>query len=120
MLNVELDENTGILYLEPDGKLTEEDFVNAAKIADEYLESYESLNGLVIHTQNFPGWDSFSALVKHLEFIRDHHKKISRTAIVTDSFIGDFGEKIASHFINAEVKHFPYSEMSQAVDWIKS
>jgi hypothetical protein len=33
--------------------------------------------------------------------------------------LGDFAEKIASHFIAAEIKHFSFQELDKAESWIK-
>ena len=118
MLTLSLNETDGIALLEPNGELTEDDFKSAAKLLDPYIEQEGGLNGLIIHTPEFPGWDSFAAMVTHLKFVRDHHKKIKRLAIVTDSPLGEFAEHIASHFVSAEIKHFAYDEMDQAKDWL--
>lgn len=45
---------------------------------------------------------SFAALSSHLKFVKDHHKKIARIVLVTDSVLGNFAELIASHFVQAE------------------
>ena len=118
MLTVEIDEIKGIVILSPDGALTASDFENAAKVIDPYIEETGQLNGILIHTKSFPGWDSFAALCSHLEFVKGHHKNISNIAIVTDSKIGNFAESIASHFINSSIKLFPYSNLSEAKEWI--
>ena len=118
MLTVALNEQKKVVVLEPNGKLTKADFEAAAIKIDPFIEASGQLNGLIIHVKSFPGWDSFASLIKHLKFIRDHHKKIARLAFVTNSPIGELAEHIASHFINAEIKHFSYSEMEQAENWI--
>lgn len=118
MLIVQFDEEKGIAILEPDGALTEEDFKSAAKKIDPYLEHSGKLNGVLIHVASFPGWDTFAALITHLKFIKDHHQKVYRIAFVTDSPIGHFAEKIGSHFVQAEVKDFPFNELEQARNWI--
>ena len=118
MLTVNLDEMKGIAILEPDGKLSENDFINAAGIIDPYIEKSGKLNGIIIHVKSFPGWDSFSALIKHLKFIKEHHKMVSHVALVTDSPIGGFAEHVASHFVNAEIKSFPFDEFENAEKWI--
>jgi len=117
MLNVNIHEEDGIVILEPHGALTEDDFVAAAAIVDPFIERHGKLSGVMIHTKVFPGWDSFSALLTHLNFVRDHHTKIARVAMVTDSFIGDLAEVLSGHFIQAEVKHFRFNEFKQARLW---
>ncbi|MFB3091286.1 MAG: STAS/SEC14 domain-containing protein [Gammaproteobacteria bacterium] len=120
MLSVEIDEVSGLAILEPDGPLTKGDFELAAKVIDPYIENTDQFSGIIIHTESFPGWDSFAALASHLRFVKEHHKKISRVAISTNSVIGNFSEAVASHFVNAEIKLFSYQELEQAKDWIIS
>jgi len=118
MLEVQLEENQGIAFLEPVGKLAENDFKVASKIIDSYLEKHEKLQGLIIHVRFFPGWDSFSSLVGHLKFVKAHHKRISRVAFVTDSPVGSIAEKVARHFVRAEVKSFAFDEIAASKKWI--
>lgn len=118
MLSVTIDKVNSIAILEPDGPLSESDFESATRIIDPYIEENGQLNGLIIHTESFPGWESFGALCSHLKFVKEHHKKISRVALSTDSAIGNFGEIIASHFVNAEIKLFSFQELEQAKDWV--
>lgn len=118
MLKVTLDEANGIAVVEPQGALSKEDFVNAAARIDPYLERSGRLNGLVIHVRTFPGWDSFGALVTHFRFVKGHHEHIARVALVTDSALADLAEKVAGHFVSAEVRHFPFDEVDRAREWI--
>jgi hypothetical protein len=118
MLSVEIDEALGVAILEPNGPLSKDDFKSATQAIDPYIEKTGSLNGLVIHTKAFPGWDSLTALSSHLRFVRDHHKQLARVAFATDSVVGSFAESVASHFVNAEIKHFAYQELEQAKHWV--
>ncbi|NOZ09752.1 MAG: STAS/SEC14 domain-containing protein [Gammaproteobacteria bacterium] len=118
MLVVNLNEIEGIALLEPDGELSENDFKSVAAVVDPYIEKTGKLNGIIIRVRTFPGWDSFAALIKHLEFIREHHKKVSHVAFVTDSPIAGFAEHIASHFVNAEIKGFSFGELEASKKWI--
>ena len=118
MLSVEINEANGIAILEPSGSLSKNDFELAAKIIDPYIEKFGSLNGLIIHVEYFPGWDSFAALSSHLKFVKEHHKKISRVAFSTDSVVGNIAEIIGNHFVNAEIKVFSFKELKPAKEWI--
>ena len=118
MLNVELDEVNGIAILSPDGALSEKDFESASSVIDSYIGKYGNLKGLIINTKSFPGWESLGSLIKHFKFVKEHHKKVSHVALVTDSVLGNFGEKIADHFISAEIKHFPFNDLNNAQSWI--
>jgi hypothetical protein len=118
MLIVELDEATGMAILKPDGALSKKDFIYASSVIDPYIEKAGKLNGLIISTRKFSGWESFGSLIKHFKFIKEHHKKLSHVAIVTDSVLGDFAERIVTHFVSAEIKHFAFDELSKAQSWI--
>ncbi len=76
------------------------------------------LDGLIIHTKDFPGWESFGDMVAHFRFVRDHHTRIEKVALVTDVQIGELAPHIASHFVAAEVRHFDFDELDAAVDWV--
>ena len=118
MLNIDLNKEAGLAIVQPEGTLSESDFDTIAGVIDPYLEEYGELKGLIIYTKDFPGWDSFGAMLKHFKFVKDHQQKLSHVALVTDSAIGNLAEKIANHFISAEVKHFPYSQVVDAKSWI--
>lgn len=120
MLKVTLNKVDGIALIEPGGELTEADFIIAAGVIDPYIEEAGKLHGIVIHVEVFPYWHSFAALIQHLRFVTDHHKKIDRVAFVTDSPLGEFNEHVTSHFVSAQVKHFSYTEMDEAKNWILS
>ena len=89
MLKVELDASDGVIAVEPTGTLAAEDFSQISELADPYIEEHGALAGLVIHTQEFPGWDSFGALIQHVRFVREHHEQLAKVALVTDSMLGD-------------------------------
>ena len=118
MLEINLDKQTKIVTLEPHGALTQDDFQSVVEIIDPFIEESGKLNGVIIYTKSFPGWDSFNALIDHLKFVREHHKKVSCVAFVTDSIIGDFGQKISNHFVQATVKTFKYEDLDSAKEWI--
>jgi len=118
MLKIELDEVAAIATLRPDGPLTEEGFEKVSQTLDPYIEKSGILKGLIIETESFPGWESFSAFLHHFQFVKEHHKKIARIALVTNSAVGDMAEKITKHFVAAEIRHFSYGEMDRARNWI--
>lgn len=120
MLHVELDEKTGIAVITPDGALSEVDFTNATSKIDPYIEQSGNLRGLIINAEKFPGWVSFGAMLEHFNFVREHHRKITHVAFVTDSAVGGIAEKIIEHFVSAEIKAFPFGQLEDAKRWIQS
>ena len=118
MLSVTIDKVNHIAILEPDGPLSESDFRSAAEKVDLLIEKSGQLKGIVIRAKSFPGWDSIAALTSHLRFIKDHHKKVSRVALVTESIAAHFAEIFATHFVLAEIKIFSYRDIEKATQWI--
>jgi len=118
MIVYHLDPATSILTLRPESALEKNDFIEVAQALDPQIDQHGDLAGLIIAAPYFPGWDSFGALVNHLRFIRDHHQHVKKIAMVTDSPLGNVAEHITSHFISAEVKHFPAGEGEAARSWI--
>ncbi|WP_062260547.1 STAS/SEC14 domain-containing protein [Endozoicomonas arenosclerae] len=119
MLSIEVYKSDGIALLQPHGPLTKDDFVSAAKEIDPFIEAEGDLKGLIIWTEQFPGWTSFGALVSHIRFVKNHHKHLRKVALVTDAKVGDLGERMASHFISAKIRHFGYEKLEAAKLWIQ-
>lgn len=120
MLAFDLDRAKGILTLRPQGKLGADDFAALARSVDPYLEAQGKLEGLLIEAAAFPGWEDFSALLSHFRFVRDHHRRIRRIAVVSDSTFLTVAPKFASHFVGAEVKTFDGAARDAALAWIAS
>lgn len=118
MIEHHLDQTDGILTLRPKDALAKEDFEQVAKTVEPFLSAQGKLAGLIIEAPKFPGWENFGALVAHFKFVREHHKQVTKVAVVTDSSIGGVAEKIASHFVAAEIKSFPAGQAAQAKQWI--
>jgi hypothetical protein len=117
MLEHHLD-SRGILHLHPKGALAKEDFANLGKTVDPYIEKQGDLTGIILDVAKFPGWDSLGAMAAHIRFVRDHHRRVKKIAVVTDAKLGDVAEKIASHFVAATIKHFPAGQAQAAEQWI--
>ena len=118
MIEHTLDPVNAILYVRPVSSLEKADFEQLAKAVDPYLETIGNLAGLIIEAPSFPGWDTFGALVEHIRFVRDHHTRIRKIALVTDSKLGDVAQRLASHFVAADVRHFPSGQLDSARQWI--
>lgn len=118
MLKHELLSDKGILIVTPEGPLEQADFEAIARVADPYIESNGALNGLMIYTESFPGWNDFSGLVSHIRFVKDHQKAIKKVAAVTDSGFLSILPGIADHFVKAEIRHFEYDDRDDAMEWL--
>ena len=120
MIEHELDREHSILHVWPRSALEEADFAQLARAVDPYIEKTGGLTGLIVEVSHFPGWESLGAMVSHFRFVREHHRRVRRVAVVTDSALGNVAERLASHFVSAEIKHFPAGSQEAAQEWILS
>ena len=118
MIFYDLDENSGVLTVRPQGKLETQDFLTISEVVDPYIKKREGLKGILIVTKKFPGWEDFRGMIEHMEFVRNHHHKIAKVAMVTDSKIADVAESLGKHFIKASIRHFSFEELESAKRWI--
>ena len=120
MLNYELNRVESILILKPMGPLESTDFEKLAREVDSYIIENGKLNGLMIYTKSFPGWDNFAAFLSHMKFVKNHHQKIKKIAAVTCRGFLSIMPQVANHFIQAEVRHFDYDDKDTALNWLKA
>ena len=109
----------GILILEPDAPLEAADFEALIREIDPYIAEHGKLSGLMVHAKAFPGWANLEAFLAHMQFIKSHHQKIVRLAMVTDSKLLGELPKIAAHLVHVQVKHFSESQHEDALRWLK-
>jgi hypothetical protein len=118
MLDYELLPDRKVLIVEPRDALETADFERLVAAVDPFIEKSGGLNGLMIYSDSFPGWDDFQALLSHIRFIGQHHHAIRRVAFVTDSAVLTLLPQIASHFVAADVRHFRHADREAALDWL--
>ncbi|MES2182853.1 MAG: STAS/SEC14 domain-containing protein [Pseudomonadota bacterium] len=119
MLNYELNRVEGILTVEPIGPLRSTDFEQLVQEVDPYINEMGKLNGLLLYTKSFPGWDNFAALLSHIKFVKNHHQKIKKIAAVTESNFLSIMPQVAKHFVQAEIRHFDYEDKTAALNWLR-
>jgi hypothetical protein len=120
MIEHTLDTDCSILHVRVKSALQKSDFEQLARQVDPYIERTGNLAGLILEVPaTFPGWNSFGALASHLRFVRDHQKRIRRIALVTDSEVGKVAADLVSHFVSAQIRRFPASQLELAGRWIR-
>jgi hypothetical protein len=112
-----LDPDRGVLVVEVSQALRAQDFDALAATADQWIDAHGDLPGLVIHARAFPGWENLGGLIRHVRFVRDHHRRLRRVALASDSKLANLLPKLGEHFVQAEVRRFGYDELEAAVAW---
>lgn len=98
------------------GPIAAEDFEALGLTVDQLLES-SKLEGIVVQVKNTPSWENIGSLLRHLSFVRAHHKRIRRLALVMEGKLATFVPPIASQLIEAEVHCFAPSDHEVALHW---
>jgi SpoIIAA-like len=108
---------SGVIVVEVKQALRAQDFDALAMTADAWIEAHGDLQGLVIHVREFPGWENMGSMLRHLRFVRDHHRHVKRIAFAADTKLASVAPAFADVFIKAEVKRFAYDELDIAIAW---
>jgi hypothetical protein len=120
MIPHKLLETEGILVVTPNAPFESTDFESLAHEIDPYIEQNGKLHGLMIDVESFPGWKDVAGLVAHLKFVKNHHQKIQKVAVVSDSSFLSVAPKIASHFVKADLRHFSHAQKDDAMHWLST
>ena len=104
--------------IEPQGPLTKGDFATIASRIDPIIDNDGPLDGLIVKTREFPGWEGLGDVIAHFRFVKNHHRLIKKIALVTDAKIAEIFPVIVDHFVTAEVRHFDFDDFDEAIDWI--
>jgi hypothetical protein len=112
--------DAGVLVVEPTERLRAEDFDAVALTVDPWIEGKGALNGIVIHAREFPGWEDLGGFLRHMQFVRAHHRKVGRIGLAVDGDFAKIVSGIGDHFVEAEVKRFAFDQLEDAIAWAGS
>jgi hypothetical protein len=108
---------SGVAVIEVGRALRAEDFDAVARKVDPWINAYGELQGVVIHARRFPGWQTFGSFLRHVQFVRDHQRKIHRVALVAGGKLAQRVPAWAQQWVKPEVKSFPYDQLERAMVW---
>src|SRR5215469_15543306 len=118
MLNAHFDGE--VLVVQPGGPITRDDVTSLTQTADEYLAAHSKIVGVLVETRKFPGFASVGAFADYARFIADHHARVRRLALVTDSALAPVAEFMANYVVGLEMRHYPFAEGAAAQAWLRS
>jgi hypothetical protein len=118
MLDAQFDGD--VLVLRPDGPITSDDIAALTQTVDGYLSQHPKVSGVMVETKAFPGYGSLAAFADHVRFVADHHARVRRVAMVTDSPLAPFAEFVANHVVGVAMRHFSFGEGPAALAWLRS
>ena len=114
---VRLLDERGVVVVDVAHPLRTADLDALATTVDGWLATHATLQGVVVHARGVPGWENLRALLRHLRFVRDHHRRVRRVALAADGVLADVAPAVARHFVRAELRHFGHDDLDAAIDW---
>jgi hypothetical protein len=107
----------GVVVVEVSEPLRTEDFALLAEIVDGWLADHPTLRGLVVHARHFPGWATPGSLLRHVGFVRGHHRRIERVAQASNARAAAVVPEVAGRVLHPQVHAFGYNRLGDAVAW---
>jgi hypothetical protein len=107
----------GVVVVEVSEPLRTGDFVVLAEVIDGWLADHTTLPGLVVHTRRVPGWATPGSLLRHLGFVRSHHRRIERVAMASDTRAAAVLPQVATRLLHPRVRAFGYDRLDDAIAW---
>ncbi|MFQ5949806.1 MAG: STAS/SEC14 domain-containing protein [Nitrospiria bacterium] len=116
LLPMEADNVVGFLI---SGKIRKEDIDRVLLVIEKKLQAHDKLR-VYAEVSSIEGM-AWGALLQDVRFSLKHFRDFEKEAIVSDKAwlakLANVGDKL---FPSIEVRHFPWAEKAQALEWIRS
>ena len=89
------------------------------KVFNKIVKQFGELKLLII-AKDFEGWKDLSVAEKHFGFVKSHHHKVLKLAIVTDHVWQKLLAYSFKMFLHPQIKIFDEKELHEAKKWIMS
>lgn len=111
--------NTGnLIEVTIKNTLKADDVMVLSDKADKLIEGYGSIR-VLINATDFNGWENADAAEKHFSFVKEHHTKVERLAIVTGHMWQHWIAALAKVFMHPDIKVFDKTQLNEAESWLK-
>ena len=105
--------------LEPCGPLSRQDLDALTERFDACVNATDRVPNLVIRAVSFPTWTDFAALLRHLRFIREHHRLVAQVALVSDARALDLAPRHRpATSSRPRSAHFAAADFEAALAWV--
>lgn len=115
-----LDDRGVVLVTGVAAPLRIEDIEALQRVVDGWLDGHPTLPGIVVHARALPGWANIGAFVRHVRFVRGHHRRIERLAAAADGLVPPLAAGVAGRLVHPQVRRFPFVKLEDAIDWAAS
>ena len=98
-------------------KLKADDFRQLAPQIDSLISQHGKIR-LLIDSSNFGGWENIAAFERHIGFVKNHHQKIERIAVIVAHDWQHWVVGTIRIFVHPEVRAYDKRNESEALQWI--
>ena len=107
----------GVLKITVPEKLSADDFRQVAPQIDSLLGQRDTIR-LLVDASHFGGWGDMAAFEKHVGFVKTHHKKVERIAVIVGHSWQHWVIGTVRLFVHPDVRTFEKGQESEARKWI--
>ncbi|AYF44072.1 SpoIIAA-like protein [Halobacteriovorax sp. BALOs_7] len=115
------DSNDNILTVTPTEALNISDFETLQTLLNQVYKETDIISGVILNTQNFPGWEDLRSMLRHFEFLKDNRYHFEKVAICTDNrFIQKALPTVIKHLEDIDAQIFKYGAIDEARNWLRN
>ena len=100
-------------------KLTSQDFQAIAPQADSLIGQWGSLR-LLIDAHQLTGWEDLDAFEHHMGFVKTHHHKVDRIAVLIGHDWQKWIASMAGFFLHPNIRTFEPAQEAEALAWLRN
>ncbi|MGI4992292.1 STAS/SEC14 domain-containing protein [Halobacteriovorax sp. GFR7] len=115
------DKNDNILTLTSFHPLRVNDFEKIQNLLNQVYKETKIISGIILNSEQFPGWDDLRSLLRHFEFLKDNRKHIEKVGICTSNqLIRNSASVVSDHLDSVDVAVFEYGAINEARNWLRN
>jgi hypothetical protein len=116
-MQIEIRERENVVVVTPKRVISEEDIAQLVQTMNDYINTHDTVPGVVIVADSPPMWTSFEALKSHVAFVQARQKIVPKVALVTDSVLLSLARPLADVFTGAKIRRFKSDAREDALNW---
>jgi len=106
-----------LLKVEAPENLAADDFARIAPRVDEFIRQHGSIR-LLVDATRLDGWENHQAFEQHMRFVKDHHQKVERAALLAGHAWQHWIVGAVKWFVTPELRCFGPGEEAEALVWL--
>lgn len=115
------DKNDNILTLTSFHPLRINDFEKIQNLLNQVYKETKNISGVILNTEQFPGWDDLRSLLRHFEFVKENRKHIEKVGICTSNeLIRNSATVVSKHLESVDIAVFEYGAINEARNWLRN